>query len=105
MSRVRIIESDPLYQVDLSREEVECLVALMYCNLRNPGESPISDLSRSLCQAMGIKERGPLSVKYDKFVRGSKIAKKNVEGVLKGSLKENTLPLKWFGSGERDNEF
>ena len=64
-----------IYQLDMSPETAECLLALIYCNLCSHNASPLDSLFCELKTALGIEEGADgdnqisaLADKYEKFV-------------------------------------
>jgi hypothetical protein len=80
MSKVSVTENSPVYHIKLNREEAECLMALMFCNLRNYESSPLFDLylemqkSLKLYVGTGIgvlnDDLEKLAKQYREYVRG-----------------------------------
>lgn len=76
--RTTEIVSVPKYILTLGQEEAECLLALMYCNLRDANRSPLADLNHQLDTMVTHWEnmrgstnmREVLADRYAQFVKG-----------------------------------
>ena len=66
------------YHVNMSREQAECLLALIYGHMSFLEESPLDDMYRALIRAMDLHQEGgtlgdldQLSAKYARYIRGA----------------------------------